>query len=171
MIFAWAVLELHLALSYDFSKPELALSYYIFRQLALSWFSGRVPPRHFGFATELYASGAKFVLKIFYPFWAPTTENYELVFLIAVRPNGASDRCAPKTCIRSFWGATMRQIFKNFDLERLWTFKPIVTRVSLLDFLPLFGAPRPEITNQSFWSACDQKYIRSFWPVCDQERP
>ncbi len=30
------------------------------------------------------------------------------------------------------------------------------TSVSLQDFLPILGAPRPKITNRSFWQSCDQ---------------
>ncbi len=46
--------------------------------------------------------------------------------------------------------------FWNFYLERLRNFTPMVPKVSLPDFLPRFGAPRPEITNRSFWLSCNQ---------------
>ncbi len=40
----------------------------------------------------------------------------------------------------------------------LRTFTPIV---SFQDFLPILGAPRPKITNWSFWPACDQTVLFS----------
>ncbi len=55
-------------------------------------------------------------------------ENYESVFSTVVRPNGAFDWRATKTWIRSFWGATMGQIFKiltwrDFGPSRQWSWK------------------------------------------------
>ncbi len=66
--------------------------------------------------------------RTFYPFWAPTAENYESVFLTGVGPNGAFDWRATKTCIRSFSGATIGQIIKiltrrDFGPLRQWSLK------------------------------------------------
>ncbi len=97
--------------------------------------------------------------KIFYPFWSPYGQKLRI---------GLFDRRATKWC---FWPACDQNLdsvllrwdhesnSQNFDLERLRTFTPIVPKVSLLDFLPPFGAPWPEITNRSFWPSCDQMVL------------
>ncbi len=122
----------------------------------------------------------KFPFRIFYPFWSPHGQKLRI---------GLFDRRAIKWC---FWLACDQNLgsvvlrydhgsnFWNFDLERLRTFTPVVPKVSLQDFLPILGAPRPKITNRSFRPSCDQIgafnrratkiYVRSFWPLCDQER-
>ncbi len=90
-----------------------------------------------------------------------------LPVLGALRPKitNLSDRCATKWC---FWSACDQNLgsvilwcycgsnFRNFDLERLRTFTPMVPKVSLQNFLLILGAPRPKITIRSFWPACDQ---------------
>ncbi len=81
-----------------------------------------------------------------------------IVFLTVVRPNGAFDSVWPKA------GSAILRCdhelnFRNFDLERLWTFTPMVPKVSLQEFLALFGGLRLEITNRSFWPSCDQMVI------------
>ncbi len=117
---------------------------------------------------------------------APQLKITNRVFLTVVRPNGAFDRRATKACFWSFWGATMSQIFEILTC-RDSTFMPMVPKGALQDFLPLFGAPWPEITNRSFWPSCDQMVLFTsvrpkcmfglfdhhatkwcFWPVCDQ---
>ncbi len=70
-------------------------------------------------------------------FWPVCDQNLGSVFL----------RCDHES---NFW---------NFDLERLWSFTPMAPKVSFQDFLPLFGGPRPEIMNRSFWPACDQMVL------------
>ncbi len=81
--------------------------------------------------------------------------------------------CAPQPKImnRSFWPACDQNLglvslrcdhesnFRNFYLERLRTFTPMVPKVSLQNFLPLFGVPRSEIMNRSFWPLCDQMML------------
>ncbi len=91
----------------------------------------------------------------------------------------------PKIMNRSFWlscdqmvlltGVRRKPGFGHF-VERPWvkfskfwpaelrTFTPMVPKVSLQDFLPLFGAPRPKITNRFFYQRATK---RCFWPACD----
>ncbi len=58
----------------------------------------------------------KFPPEFFTHFGHPTAENYDSVFLIALRPNGDLDRRATKTWARSFW--------PSCDLSRC--FQPMV---------------------------------------------
>ncbi len=81
--------------------------------------------------------------------------------------------CVPRRKItnRSFWLSCDQSLnlvllrcdhgsnFQNFDLERLRTFTPMVLKVSLQDFLPILVAPRPKITNLSFWPLCNQMVL------------
>ncbi len=57
---------------------------------------------------------------------------------------------ATKTWVRSLWGASNSQ---NFDVERLRTLTPMVPKVSLQDFLPILGTPRPKIGKNRRWGA------------------
>ncbi len=68
-------------------------------------------------------------------FGRPTAENYESVFLSVVRPNPGFGPFEVRPWVQ----------FSNFDLKRLQTFTPMVPKVSLQDFLPILGAPRPKI--------------------------
>ncbi len=43
--------------------------------------------------------------------------------------------------------------------DSLRNFTLMVPNVSLQDFLPLFAASRPEMTNRSFWPSCDQMVL------------
>ncbi len=52
--------------------------------------------------------------------------------------------------------------------DSLRNFKPVVHKVSPQDVLPVLGAPRPIITNRSFWPACDQN-LGSVVLRCDHE--
>ncbi len=83
----------------------------------------------------------------------------------------------PKITNRSFWPACDQKLgsvllwcdrlsnFRNFDLERLLTFAPMVPKVSFQDFLPILGAPRPKITNRPFWPLCRQVVLLTVvWP-------
>ncbi len=77
-------------------------------------------------------------------------------------------------------GATKWVKFPNFSPEEINSVRnltPMVPKVSLQDFLPILGAPRPKITNRSFWPLCYQMVLltgmrpnpgfRPFWPLCD----
>ncbi len=49
--------------------------------------------------------------------------------------------------------------------DSLRNFMSVVCKVSSQDFLPFLGAPRPKISNRSFWSACDQMVLLTgVWP-------
>ncbi len=73
----------------------------------------RMSPRHHRLTFELYSNGPEsFPPGVFTHFGRPTAENYESVILTGVRLNGAFDRRATKTWVRSFWGATVGQIFE-----------------------------------------------------------
>ncbi len=99
-------------------------------------------------------------------------ENYESVFLTGVRPNGAFDRHVTKTWIRSFYGATMGQIFeiltyRYFDGPE--SFPP--------EFFTYFGHPTAEnyesvfLTvvrlNDAFDQCATKTGVRSFCSSCD----
>ncbi len=43
--------------------------------------------------------------------------------------------------------------------DSLRNFTPVVRKVSPQDFLSVLGAPRPKITNRSFWPSCDQMVL------------
>ncbi len=108
---------------------------------------------------------------------ARTAENYESVFLTGMRPDGAFDRRATKTWVRSFWGATMSQIFKNFYQERFRTFTPIVPKVFFQDFFTPFWCAMAGnyesvfLTvvwpNGAFDRCATKTWVRLFWPSCD----
>ncbi len=89
------------------------------------------------FASVLYANGLP--LEFFTDFGRPTAENYNRSFW-------------PKWC---FWPACNQNLgsvllrcdhrsnSQNFDLERLRTFAPMISKVTLQDFLPILGTLRP----------------------------
>ncbi len=119
----------------------------------------------------------------FLPFWEPTAENYELVFLTVVRPNGTFDQFATKTWVRSFWGATMSQIFVTLTWR---DFKPFANgpenfppgfftsfwRPTTGNYESVFltgvwpnGAFDRHTTKWCFWSAYDQNLCSVFLTV------
>ncbi len=66
-------------------------------------------------------------------------KNYDSVFLTNAQPNSAFDWRATRTYVWSFSRCEHGSNFQNFDLERLWTFTPMVPKVSLQYFLPILG--------------------------------
>ncbi len=95
-----------------------------------------------GETSEVYANGLKsFPPGFFNHFGRPTAKIYESVFLTARRPNGAFDWRATKPWIRSFWGATIGQIYP------FWAPHGRNLRIGLFDH---------RATKQGFWLGCDQ---------------
>ncbi len=70
-----------------------------------------------------------------------------MVFLTIVQPNGAFDRrvACDENLGLVLLKCDYRSNFRNFDLERLRTFTPMVPKVSLQDFLPILGAPAQKL--------------------------
>ncbi len=84
-------------------------------QIRKFWFGKSILLRNF---TPVVS---KIPLRIFSPVWAA----YKSTFLTFVRLNGDFDQCATRTWIRSFWGATLCQIFeiltwRHFGPLRHW---------------------------------------------------
>ncbi len=80
------------------------------------YFSCRVPPRHFGFVSELYASGAySFAPGFFTHFGRPTAENYESVFLTVVRPKPGFGHFEVQPWVKfsEFWPGGTSELYAN----------------------------------------------------------
>ncbi len=107
-----------------------------------------------------------FLPRIFYSFWTPPGRKLRIGLFdqraTKWRFRPACNQNLDSVLLRCDYGSN----FRNFDLYRLWTFTPMVPKVSLQDFLLILGAPRPKISNWSFWPLCDPKWC--FSPACDQ---
>ncbi len=128
------------------------------------WLQSATPAFRIRFRT-LRQWCVKFLPRMFYLFWVPHSRKLRIVLF---------DCRATKWC---FWPPYDQNLcsvilrcdpesnFRNFDLERLRNFMPMVPKVSLQDCLPLFCAPRPEITSRSFWPSFDQMVrLIGVWP-------
>ncbi len=85
----------------------------------------------------------------FHHFCCPMTKNFDSVCLTFVRPEP----------VIAFWGATKWIKFPNFCPGKrilLQNMTPVVSKVSLLEILPIFAAPQPKISIRTFWLLCDQ---------------
>ncbi len=119
-----------------------------------------------GETSYLYTNGPEtFPSELFTHFGRPTPENYKSVFLTGVWPNGAFECRAIKTWVQSFWGATMRQIFKILTWR---DFRPLCQwsrKFPYRIFYP-FWAPHGQKLQIGLFDWCLTKWC--FWLAYDQ---
>ncbi len=122
--------------------------------------------------SDLHANGPEsFPPGFFTTFWRAMAGNYESVFLTIMRPNGAFDRYATKTRVRSFWGATMSQIFEILtwrDFGSLCQWSRKFPSWIFYHFLADYGW---KLQIGLFDRRATKIYVGSIWSLWDQERP
>ncbi len=103
-----------------------------------------------GDTSDLYANGPKRLPPGFFTYFRrPTAENSDSVVLIMVRPNGAFERRTTKIWPRSFWDATMGQMFKILTCRDFW---PLRQRSQKF----------PSKIFYSFWASTAENYESVF---------